>query len=212
MVAFTPRGGLLGLALIAAVLATSLPVPRAAAARKPAPKPGKPPVSVKAVVDYQSIYDDNIFRFSDENLLAYRRGESPWKFGMDTYDDFILSPRFTVDLGRKLLGSKETTFRVKYTLWQYASNPNKSNSQWFVRLRQPMRGKDALELARAHVRAGLAAGLARQAGRDIHREDVDAAGVDRFDILGPWRADRPFDAGAENRVDDQIVLAGDSRG
>jgi hypothetical protein len=147
MIALTPRGGLVGLVLIAAAAATFLAVPRAAAARKPTEKARKLPVSVKAVVDFQSIYDDNIFRFSDENLLAYRRGESPWKFGMDTYDDFIMSPRFTVDLGRKLLGSKETTFRVKYTLWQYASNPNKTNSQWFVRIRQPARGRDALELS-----------------------------------------------------------------
>jgi hypothetical protein len=114
---------------------------------KPVKKADKPPVSVKAVVEFQSIYDDNIFRFSDENLLAYRRGESPWKFGMRTYDDLIMSPRFTVDFGRKILGSKETTFRVKYTLWQYSYNPGKSNSSWFVRLRQPVRSKDALELS-----------------------------------------------------------------
>lgn len=157
--AVSPRFGLAALAAPAqdeTTSSTKAKRPRSTAAekksaRKSSPKPekksGKPPVSVKAVFDFQSIYDDNVFRFSDENLLAYRRGESPWKFGMDTYDDLILSPRFTVDIGRKLLGSKETTFRVKYTLWQYASNPDKSNSAWFVRLRQPVRSKDALELS-----------------------------------------------------------------
>ncbi len=114
---------------------------------KAARKKSRLPVSVKAEFEFQSIYDDNIFRFSDENLLAFRRGESPWKFGMDTYDDFIASPRFTIDLGRRIIGSKEMTLRVKYTLWQYASNPNKSNSSWLFRLRQPVRSRDAIELS-----------------------------------------------------------------
>jgi len=119
------------------------------AVKKSAAKAGKQglPLGLNGEFELQTIYDDNIFRFSDENLLAYRRGESPWKFGMDTYDDFIVSPRLTLNLTRKLLGSKQTALRVKYTLWQYASNPEKSNDQWLVRLRQVVRGSDALELS-----------------------------------------------------------------
>lgn len=115
------------------------------------------PFKLTGSFDFQTIYDDNVFRYSDENLLEFRQGINPPKFDLDTYDDFILSPRLNLNFGRKLIGGKETSFRVGYILWQYTSNPHKSNSAWSFRMRQPTMGRDAVEVGLsyapwAHVR------------------------------------------------------------
>lgn len=122
--------------------------------KKPARARKEPSLKISGEAEFQSIYDDNIFRFSDENLLAFRRGENPDKFKLETYDDLILSPRLTLSFGRKLFAGKETQFRVKYTLWRYLSNPDKSNEQWFLRLRQPLRGRDAMEFSYSYAPPG----------------------------------------------------------
>jgi hypothetical protein len=105
------------------------------------------PFRVSGSFDFQVIYDDNVFRYSDQNLSDFRHGIDPPKFKLDTYDDLILSPRVNLTLGRKLLAGKETTLRLGYTHWQYTSNPEKTNKAWAVRLRQPTIGRDAMELS-----------------------------------------------------------------
>jgi hypothetical protein len=104
------------------------------------------PFRVTGSFEFQTIYDDNIFRYSDQNISDFRHGIDPPKFRFDTYDDFIQSPRLNLSLGRRLIGGKETTLRLGFTHWQYVSNPDKTNMAWSVRLRQPTIGRDAMEL------------------------------------------------------------------
>jgi hypothetical protein len=111
----------------------------------------QPSLKVKILGEVQWVYDDNVFHMAEDDLLAYRQGDAPGTFGMDTYDDFILSPRLTMDLSRKIVGSKETAFRVRYLRWQYTSNHDKTNDQWFLRLRQQLLKADAIELSYAYT-------------------------------------------------------------
>lgn len=129
-------------------------------ARKAVPK--KPPANrlpfgITGSFDLQTIYDDNIFRYSPENILEFRQGLNPDKFNLDTYDDLILSPRLELSLDRRLLGPMAANFRVRYTRWQYTSNPHKTNESWMFRFRQPVSARAFVELGytyapRAYIR------------------------------------------------------------
>jgi hypothetical protein len=109
-------------------------VPKEAAKAKPRTLG---PFTVTGSFDFQAIYDDNIFRYSNVNLLRWRKGDyRPGEFDLDTYDDLILSPRLNLNLTTKLVRAQEAAIRLSYIRWQYASNPAKSNESWAVRLRQ----------------------------------------------------------------------------
>ena len=132
------------------------PAPESEAAESPPPpkkstkKKRAPLIKVFGSFGLEAIYDDNVFRFSPENLYDFRSGQKPEKFKLDTYDDFILSPSLTLDFERPVFGKNSTGFRVKYTLYQYFSNPEKTNSSWWLRLRQPTWGRDAVEFHYFH--------------------------------------------------------------
>jgi hypothetical protein len=118
---------------------------------KSAKSPSSPrslgPFSLSGSFDFQYIYDSNIFRYSDFNIHRIRIGDfNPGEFKLDTVDDYILSPKLTLNFGMRLVGSKESVLRFSYVRWQYVNNPDKSNEAWAVRLRQPTIGRDFLEL------------------------------------------------------------------
>lgn len=105
------------------------------------------PFRVSGSLDFQTIYDDNIERYSDVNILRWRQGDfRAGEFDLNTRDDLILSPRLNLNLGTRILGSRESAIRLNYTRWQYARNPRKSNDSWGVRLRQPVSARGFAEL------------------------------------------------------------------
>jgi hypothetical protein len=110
------------------------------------PPPRQPRLRVSGSVDLQAIYDDNIFRFSPENILEFRRGVEPAKYKLDTYDDLILSPRIEVSFDRAVIGGQAANLRIRYTRWQYMSNPAKTNDSWMIRVRQPLPRRSFVEI------------------------------------------------------------------
>jgi hypothetical protein len=124
---------------------TPTPATKTKKAKKAAPK--KPAVSLIGNFDLQFIYDDNILRLSDGMIFKFRKGIEPQKFAIETYDDLIVSPRFGVTLGKKLLGTRETTLRLGYIRWQYSRNDIKNNESFNIRLRQPTVGRDFVEFS-----------------------------------------------------------------
>ncbi len=98
-------------------------------------------------VGMEFIYDDNIFRFSDENIGRFRRGEDRDRYKMKTYDDFIISPSITLDLRRRLIWGKDSNFWMKYMRYEYATNPIKTNQSLLLRARQYAWGRDFAEVA-----------------------------------------------------------------
>jgi hypothetical protein len=85
---------------------------------------------------FQSIYDDNILRYSDGFIEDYRRNDPPEKFHVETYDDAILSPRLFLTFRANPFGKPETRLYLGYITWQYATNPSKNNDLWSFRVRQ----------------------------------------------------------------------------
>jgi hypothetical protein len=85
---------------------------------------------------FQSIYDDNILRYSDGFIGDFRRNDPPEKFHVQTYDDAILSPRLFLTFRANPFGKPETRLYLGYITWQYATNPSKNNDLWSFRVRQ----------------------------------------------------------------------------
>ncbi len=119
--------------------------PSAVKKRRAAERPSRPPLSVSGSFGLQAIYDDNFLRMSDGTILDFRRNANPAKFHIETYDDLILSPRLSLTVGRRLIGSRETTLRFGYIRWQYARNGIKNNESYTIRVRQPTQGRNFLE-------------------------------------------------------------------
>jgi hypothetical protein len=93
----------------------------------------------------ETIYDDNICRYSEATLEEFRRGENPQNFAITTYDDLIFHATLRGELSRRLLFRKKTRFRVRYKIWQYVRNDIKTNDEINLRLRQTFRRVDYLE-------------------------------------------------------------------
>ena len=150
---FQPRLVLAQAALAdSAALDTAARAPAKAAKARPAKKPAeKKRMALAGSFDLELIYDDNVFRYSPENLLEFRQGLNPEKFNLDTYDDFVVSPRLQFSLGRRLIGAYETNILARYTLWQYTSNPDKTNESIWLRLRQPVSRSAFFEAAYTHA-------------------------------------------------------------
>ena len=106
-----------------------------------------PAIVFSGVAELQTIYDDNILRASASTILEFREGISPWKFKIRTYDDMILSPKITLNFGRRVFGPRLSQLRVSYVLYQYVRNSIKNNSTWTFRLRQQTLGRDFLEFS-----------------------------------------------------------------
>jgi hypothetical protein len=140
--------------------ATSGTVAAKSAREKRAPAASGPrrigPFSIRGSFGLQTIYDNNIFRYSSVNQNRARTGDfRPGEFDLKTFGDGIISPRLFLILGRRLLGTGETTFRFSYILWQYANNPGKTNQSWGVRLRQPIGGRDFVETGYSYAPMAL---------------------------------------------------------
>lgn len=84
----------------------------------------------------QSIYDDNILRYSDGFIEDFRRNDPPEKFHVKTYDDAIVSPRVFLTIRANPFGKRETRLYLGYITWQYTTNPSKNNDLWTLRARQ----------------------------------------------------------------------------
>ncbi len=120
---------------------------QSSAGSRPAARRQRNPWRHSGNVGLEFIYDDNIFRFSDVNIDRFRRGMDPGRFKMKTYDDFIISPSITLDLRRRLVWGKDTNFWMKLMLYEYTTNPVKTNQSLLLRARQYAWGRDFAEVA-----------------------------------------------------------------
>jgi hypothetical protein len=102
---------------------------------------------VSGSVVLQTIYDDNILRYSDGFIEDFRRNDPPDKFHVETYDDAILSPRLFLTFRANPLGKRETRLYLGYITWQYVRNPAKDNELWTLRLRQYTARYDRVEFS-----------------------------------------------------------------
>lgn len=121
------------------------PKKKSSSKKKSSKKKKSPAIKVAGSVVFQTIYDDNILRFSDGFIEEFRRNEPPEKYHVETYDDLILSPRLFVNFTAKPFAKKNTKLYLGVITWQYARNPEKTNDLWSVRLRQYVWGKDWLQ-------------------------------------------------------------------
>lgn len=120
----------------------------AVAAGAPPPPASARPVQFRLglAAELHSIYDDNLFRLPESDLRAYRSGSAPPRPGVESLDDLILSPRVSLELARRQAAGRESTLRVGYRLWHYASNRERRADQWFLRLQRPVGRAQGLEL------------------------------------------------------------------
>lgn len=144
--------------ILATVIATDALAQSSAPARerptgskRASAKRSKPLFSVAGNLDLQFIYDNNIIRLSDGSIDLFESGTEPYRYDIETKDDLIVSPRFGLTLGRKLLTTRETTLRFGYIRWQYGRNGIKNNESYTIRLRQPTVGRDFLELSYSYA-------------------------------------------------------------
>ncbi len=105
----------------------------------------KPRWRLDTTVGVEAIYDDNVCRYSRENLIEFRSGFNPDRYVIDTDDDFIVNTNLQMELRRPLLFGKDTRLRGRFQRWTYARNSIKDNHEWQVRFRQHLRKYDYFE-------------------------------------------------------------------
>ena len=110
-------------------------------------KKKKPAITVAGTANFQTIYDDNILRFSDGFVEDFRRNDPADKFHTETYDDVILSPRLFINFTGYPLGKRKTRLYLGVITWQYGRNPIKDNDLWLLRLRQYTATSNHLEFS-----------------------------------------------------------------
>lgn len=105
----------------------------------------KPRWRLDTTVGVEAIYDDNICRYSAENLDEFRSGRNNEGFAIETDDDIIVNTSLSAELRRPLLFGKDTRLRGRFQRWTYARNTIKDNHEWQVRFRQHLRKYDYFE-------------------------------------------------------------------
>jgi hypothetical protein len=134
------------------------PVVEAAPAAEKAPRALRKPRSpwrVTGDLTLDTIYDDNIGRFSESTLAELRSGTNPEGFGIETEDDLIVHSILQSELSHaSLLLGKGTRLRLRYQRWEYMRNALKTNDEVNVRVRQYVRGGDYVEAAYTYAPDG----------------------------------------------------------
>jgi hypothetical protein len=105
----------------------------------------KPRWRLITTASLESIYDDNICRYSYESLKAFRNGTDPDRYAITTEDDLIVNTALSFELRRPLLFGKDTRLRGRYQRWTYARNAIKDNDEIQLRFRQTFRRYDWFE-------------------------------------------------------------------
>jgi hypothetical protein len=107
----------------------------------------KPAIQFAGSAVFQTIYDDNILRYSDGFIDEFRRNDPPEKYVVETYDDVIFSPRLFVNFTAQPINKVKTRLYLGFITWQYGRNPEKNNDLWLLRLRQYTGWADYLEFS-----------------------------------------------------------------
>jgi hypothetical protein len=92
-------------------------------------------------------YDDNIFRYSPEDIDKFVNNEDSRCFSnTESYDDLVTREQVTVELRKRLWMGEKTKLRVKYTRNQYSVNPIKNYQSVILNLRQDILKKNFLQI------------------------------------------------------------------
>jgi hypothetical protein len=70
-------------------------------------------------------YDDNIFRYSSEDIDTFVNNRDSHRFPIESYDDLITTLTVRGKLRKYIIEDKMTTFNVKYSQHQYGVNSEK---------------------------------------------------------------------------------------
>jgi hypothetical protein len=134
-----------------ATLGFQLPAPPPEPVVKATPKPKPPrkprsPWRVTGDLALETIYDDNIARFSESTLAELKSGVCPECYGIETVDDLIVHQVVQTELSHaRLLLGRSTRLRVRYQRWEYMRNGIKTNDEFNIRARQYTRRSDYVE-------------------------------------------------------------------
>lgn len=71
------------------------------------------------------LYDDNIFRYSSEDIDKFVNNIEPYRYPIETYDDFITTLQLHTKVRKKIFGNRTTTFNAKIKTSIFYQNSEK---------------------------------------------------------------------------------------
>ena len=96
-------------------------------------------------------YDDNVYRYSSEDIdnFVYHREDE--RFSMETYDDLILSPSLTVYVTRRFSESLQARLRLKYEYNLFVKNDERNYQAFSAFLKTTAFKKNYVQLGYFHI-------------------------------------------------------------
>lgn len=89
----------------------------------------KPSFDYYAVVDFETTYNDNVSLYAQNNIDDFKSGENAYRYGIDTYDDLIVSPTFKLYLVQDFTKFYEARLRLRGTFNNFVKNSSVKNYQ-----------------------------------------------------------------------------------
>jgi hypothetical protein len=127
------------------------PQARAGAAAAAAPAKKTSPWTFANTFGLQFIYDDNILTQSEDAIDIFLAGTDPEAYRIRSYDDLLIVPSLDLEARRTFLSLGESRFRVRVKHWRYMWNPNKTNTDFDLLLRQYFGKRTSLEFFAQHA-------------------------------------------------------------
>jgi hypothetical protein len=92
------------------------------------------------------VYDDNIFRYSEEDIDKFVNNIEPYRYPIKTYDDFITILQLHTKVRKKFFGNKMTTFNAKIKTTIFYQNSEKDYETFSFSVWQKVTSKGHLLL------------------------------------------------------------------
>lgn len=112
----------------------------------------KPSFDYYAIFDFKTTYNDNVSLYAQKNINDFESGENAYRYGIETYDDLILSPTFKLYLVQDFTKFYEVKLRLRGTFNNFVRNSSvKSYQSYETKLYNRFYKKYNLNLAYNYI-------------------------------------------------------------
>ena len=109
------------------------------------------PWSWRLVASISNTYDDNIFRYSSEDIDDFVHHRAEYRYQMETYDDLIFSPSVKLYVSNQLSQHLRSQLRMRYSFNLFARNREKNYQTLSAYLKTTVCEKNYLQLGYFHL-------------------------------------------------------------
>lgn len=98
-----------------------------------------------------NMYDDNIYRYSPEDIDEFVYHRADYRYQMETYDDLVSSPSLTLYVTRRFSPHLKSRLRLKFSYNLFAVNHDKNYETFSAHLRTTVYKKSSVQVGYFHL-------------------------------------------------------------